>query len=203
MTPNKKELGLAFKRDAKAVADALEALGEEDALCLKAELEAGKSGKVVVDGAAVDVTAAMVDVKRQRKKLAGRAFVPSVIEPSFGIGRILYCVFEHSYYTREGDETRAVLRFPPLVAPVKATVFPLVQKEGLNALAAKISASLTAAGLSSIVDTTGNTIGKRYARTDEIGVPFAVTVDFQALEEGSVTVRERDSMAQVRRAGVG
>lgn len=198
MTPNKKELGLAFKRDAKAVADALEALGEEDALCLKSELEAGRPGKVVVDGKAVEVTAAMVAVKRQQKRLAGRSFVPSVIEPSFGIGRILYCVFEHAYYTREGDDTRAVLRFTPLVAPVKATVFPLVQKEQLNALAARISGALTAAGLSNIIDTTGNTIGKRYARTDEIGVPFAITVDFQALEEGTVTVRERDSMAQVR-----
>jgi hypothetical protein len=64
----------------------------------------------------------MVDIKRQTKKLAGRSFIPSVIEPSFGIGRILYCVFEHSYYTREGDESRAVLKFTPLVAPVKATV---------------------------------------------------------------------------------
>ncbi|GBF92515.1 hypothetical protein Rsub_04619 [Raphidocelis subcapitata] len=198
VTPNKKELGLGFKRDAKAVADALEALGEEDAMCLKSDLDAGKPGKVVVDGKAVQVTAPMVEIKRQQKRLAGRNFIPSVIEPSFGIGRILYCVFEHSYYTREGDEARAVLRFTPLVAPVKATVFPLVQKEQLNALATKISASLTAAGLSNLIDTTGNTIGKRYARTDEIGVPFAVTVDFQALENASVTLRERDSTAQIR-----
>lgn len=388
MTPNKKELGLAYKRDAKAVADALEALGEEDAMCLKvraapslrwalgstrqavvlgqaggrlqalskapgarnvsrlianqsanmnrcrsppqSDLDAGKPGKVVVDGKALEVrtwltsavcisrpcavrlspalllralssalrltpllqtnqvTAPMVEIKRQQKRLAGRNFIPSVIEPSFGIGRILYCVFEHSYYTREvgafcrthplralrgrdsrtqtlavhgkeqrrsgrhipppshpqGDEARAVLKFTPLVAPVKATVgcpalgclswvglshglsrqcaciqaqprpppppqvFPLVQKEQLNVLAAKVSArwegvfgnllgiwpwlscfpdlpapcshaegglsshralcfpscqtpSLTAAGLSNLIDTTGNTIGKR------------------------------------------
>jgi glycyl-tRNA synthetase len=56
------------------------------------------------------VTASMLEIKRERKKLAGRNFTPSVIEPSFGIGRIIYCVFEHSYYTREGDDTRAVFK---------------------------------------------------------------------------------------------
>ncbi|KAI8468120.1 MAG: hypothetical protein J3K34DRAFT_428181 [Monoraphidium minutum] len=198
VTPNKKELGLTFKREAKAVADALEALGDEDAMCLKSDLDAGKAGKVVVDGKALEITANMVEIKRQQKRLAGRSFVPSVIEPSFGIGRILYCIFEHCYYTREGDETRAVLKFTPLAAPIKATVFPLLQKGDLNALATKISAGLTAAGLSNIVDTTGNTIGKRYARTDEIGVPFAVTVDFKSLEDSTVTVRERDSTTQIR-----
>jgi glycyl-tRNA synthetase len=52
----------------------------------------------------------MLEIKRERKKLTGRNFTPSVIEPSFGIGRIIYCVFEHSYYTREGDDTRAVFK---------------------------------------------------------------------------------------------
>lgn len=56
------------------------------------------------------MTSSMLEIKRERKKLAGRNFTPSVIEPSFGIGRIIYCVFEHSYYTREGDETRAVFK---------------------------------------------------------------------------------------------
>ncbi|WIA35437.1 hypothetical protein OEZ86_003878 [Tetradesmus obliquus] len=197
--PNKKEMGTAFKKDAKAVTEALEALPEEEAECLRKSLEADGKGSVTsADGTKFTVTSAMLEIKRERKKLAGRNFTPSVIEPSFGIGRIIYCVFEHSYYTREGDETRAVFKFTPTVAPTKATVFPLVQKEALNEQAGKISAALTAAGLSNIVDTTGNTIGKRYARTDEIGVPYAVTVDFQTLEGEGVTLRERDTMTQVR-----
>jgi glycyl-tRNA synthetase (class II) len=64
-------------------------------------LHAGKPGSVSAGGKAFDVTPDMVTIKRVQKKLAGRNFVPSVIEPSFGIGRILYCIFEHSYYTRE------------------------------------------------------------------------------------------------------
>ncbi len=91
-----------------------------------------------------------------------------------------------------------MFRFTPLVAPVKATVFPLVQKPELNEVARRLSTALTAAGLSNIVDTTGNTIGKRYARTDEIGVPYALTVDYQVQQDQTVTLRERDSMSQVR-----
>jgi glycyl-tRNA synthetase len=94
----------------------------------------------------------------------------------------MYSMFEHAFYTRgeaadaNSDDARGVFRFTPLVAPVKATVFPLLQKAELNEVANRVSTSLTAAGLSNLVDTTGTTVGKRYARTDEIGVPFAITV---------------------------
>jgi glycyl-tRNA synthetase len=82
----------------------------------------------------------MVEVRNEQKKMSGRNYTPSVIEPSFGIGRIIYCMFEHCYYTREGEgnEARSVFKFTPVVAPVKATVFPLVQKEGLNAVARQV-----------------------------------------------------------------
>lgn len=145
-----------------------------------------------------------------------RSFTPSVIEPSFGIGRIMYCMFEHVFWQREvaekkenqkakaekkkGDEDakRSVFSFTPLVAPIKATVFPLLQKQELNGPAQQISADLRRSAVANVVDTTGVSIGRRYARTDEIGVPFAVTVDYETLEKQTVTVRERDSTAQVR-----
>ena len=126
-----------------------------------------------------------------------RNFVPSVIEPSFGVGRIIYCMFEHCYATRKGDEKRSLFHFKPVVAPVKATVFPLFAQPNFIDQAQAVAALLTAAGLSNIVDSTGASIGKRYARTDEIGVPFAVTVDHQTLEDSTVTVRDRDSTTQV------
>ena len=77
-------------------------------------------------------------------------------------------------------------------------MFPLLNREAMDAKAREIERSLTAAGLATLVDTTSTTVGKRYARTDEIGVPFGVTVDGASLEDGTATVRERDSMAQVR-----
>lgn len=108
----------------------------------------------------------------------GETLTPSVIEPSFGIGRIIYCLYEHSFYVREGeDEQKTVFRFRPLVAPIKCTVFPVVQRPEFDAVAVEISHALTRAGLANKIDTTGTTIGKRYARTDELGSPFAITVD--------------------------
>lgn len=128
----------------------------------------------------------------------------------------MYCMFEHVFWQREvaekkenqkakaekkkGDEDakRSVFSFTPLVAPIKATVFPLLQKQELNGPAQQISAELRRAAVANVVDTTGVSIGRRYARTDEIGVPFAITVDYESLEKQTVTVRERDSTAQVR-----
>ena len=106
-------------------------------------------------------------------------------------------MFEHCCDTREGDEKRIFFRFTPVVAPVKATVFPLLQKPDFIQHSQAIAALLTSAGLSTIVDWSAASIGKRYARTDEIGVPYAVTIDHQTLEDGTITVRDRDSTTQV------
>ncbi|KAK9841503.1 hypothetical protein WJX74_006826 [Apatococcus lobatus] len=195
---DKREVGKTYKKDGKAITEALESLPEEEKACMQADLAAGKPCKVTVGDAEFAITAAMVQIKQEKKKLTGRNFVPSVIEPSFGVGRIIYCMFEHCYATRKGDEKRSLFHFKPIVAPVKATVFPLFAQPTFIDQAQAVAALLTAAGLSTIVDSTGASIGKRYARTDEIGVPFAVTVDHQTLEDSTVTVRDRDSTTQVR-----
>ncbi|KAI4304880.1 hypothetical protein MLD38_040339 [Melastoma candidum] len=199
ITPHKKELGMTFKGNQKAVVESLEAMNEEEALKMKAALEAKGEDEFYVCVLAKSVTIKDNMVKIAKEKIVEhqRVFTPSVIEPSFGIGRIIYCLFEHSFYTRPskaGDEQLNVFRFPPVVAPIKCTVFPLIQKPEYESVARLISKSLTAAGVSHKIDMTGTTIGKRYARTDELGVPFAITVDSQV----DVTIRERDSKDQVR-----
>ena len=197
--PNRRALGIAFKKDAAAVLAALAALDDAGAEALQAGLASGAAPLALADGAAVTVTPDHVTVERQTKKITGRSIVPSVIEPSFGLGRIIYCMFEHVFYTRGGgDAARSVFRFAPAVAPVKVTIFPLLSRPEMDAAARGVEASLRAAGLATLLDTTAVTIGKRYARTDEIGVPFGVTVDGQTAADGTVTLRERDSMAQVR-----
>ncbi|KAI4343455.1 hypothetical protein L6164_010800 [Bauhinia variegata] len=199
IAPVKKELGLAFKGNQKMVVEALEKMSEKEALDMRATLESKGSMEFYVCtlGKNVDIKRNMVTIYKEKKKEHQRVFTPSVIEPSFGIGRIIYCLFEHSFYTRPskaGDEQLNVFRFPPLVAPIKCTVFPLVQNQEYEEVAKIISKSLTAVGISHKIDMTGTSIGKRYARTDELGVPFAVTVD----STSSVTIRERDSKDQVR-----
>ncbi|KAK4708626.1 hypothetical protein R3W88_029551 [Solanum pinnatisectum] len=199
ITPIKKELGLAFKGNQKMVTEALEAMEEKVAMEMKADLESKGEVEFHVCTLRKNVTIKknMVSISKEIKKEHQRVFTPSVIEPSFGIGRIIYCLYEHSFYTRPskaGDEQLNVFSFPPLVAPIKCTVFPLVQNQKYEEVAKLISKSLTAAGISHKIDITGTSIGKRYARTDELGVPFAITVD----STSSVTVRERDSKDQVR-----
>eukprot|EP00958_Prasinococcus_capsulatus_P011578 scaffold1146_cov399-Prasinococcus_capsulatus_cf.AAC.67 len=196
--PSKKDIAKAFKKDTKVVTDYLEGLEECDALALKATLDAEGKSKIPTANGEFEIEAAMVSILQERKKLSGRSFTPSVIEPSFGIGRIMYCMFEHCFYVREDDEQKGVFAFKALVAPIKCTVFPLLQDKRFEAYVANVSSAMTALGLANKVDTTGTGIGKRYARTDEIGVPFAVTVDHQTVEDATATLRERDSTAQVR-----
>lgn len=129
-----------------------------------------------------------------------------MIEPSFGIGRILYSLLEHSYYTRPDDEAKAVFSFSPLIAPTKVLICPIsnqpefipfIKKSGKFFKLILVS-MLRNLDLSNKVDNSSGSIGRRYARNDELGTPFALTIDFQSVADGSVTLRERDSTRQVR-----
>ncbi|MDT8358485.1 MAG: His/Gly/Thr/Pro-type tRNA ligase C-terminal domain-containing protein, partial [Methanomicrobiaceae archaeon] len=94
-------------------------------------------------------------------------------------------------------EVRRVLRFPPRAAPVQVAVFPLMARDGLDTIARTILEDLQRCGIFTQYDDNG-AIGRRYRRQDEIGTPFAVTVDYETREESTVTIRDRDSMEQVR-----
>ena len=120
-------------------------------------------------------------------------FLPSVIESSAGVDRTVLAVLCDAY---EEEEERVVLRLAPSMAPVKVGVYPLVNKEGLPEIARKINDKLRRR-ITTMYDS-GGSIGRRYRRQDEIGTPFGITVDFQTLEDETVTLRERDSMEQVR-----
>ncbi len=130
---------------------------------------------------------------------SGERFIPHVIEPTFGLGRTLLAVLLSAYREDEmGDERRTYLAFKPAVAPVKAAVFPLLRnKPELVEKARGIYGTIKKEIPQVVFDDNGN-IGKRYRRQDEIGTPWCVTIDFETLENGTVTVRERDSGKQKR-----
>ena len=112
----------------------VQVMSEKEAMEMKADLESKEEVEFHVCTLAKDVTIKknMVTITKEKNKKHQRAFTPSVIEPSFGIGRIIYCLYEHSFYTRPsktGDEQLNVFRFPPLVALIKCTVFLLVQNQ--------------------------------------------------------------------------
>jgi glycyl-tRNA synthetase len=129
-------------------------------------------------------------------------WIPYVIEPSFGLTRALMAFLVDSYHEDEapnskgGVDKRTVLKLDPRIAPVKAAVLPLSRNEALSPLARKVAQDLRQSWNVDFDD--AGAIGRRYRRQDEIGTPFAITVDFESLEDSAVTVRERDSMAQER-----
>jgi glycyl-tRNA synthetase len=127
----------------------------------------------------------------------GEAYVPHVIEPSAGADRSTLAFLVDAYDEEEVEgETRTVLRLHPKLAPVKVAVLPLVRKDGQPEVAKEVHGRLRR-HLTSEYDE-GGSIGKRYRRQDEIGTPYAVTIDHQTLEDQTVTVRERDSLQQER-----
>ncbi|WP_425313399.1 glycine--tRNA ligase [Methanothrix soehngenii] len=188
--PDFKALGPMFKSKAKAVGEALRALAPEQL--------AGEKIQVYVDGGTIDIDRSLVSFESVEEEVRGEEVVPHVIEPSFGIDRILYSILDHSYYEDEIDgEKRAVLRFKPQVAPIEVAVLPLMDRSELVGPAKKILEELRSRGMRTDYDTSGS-IGRRYRRNDEIGTPYEVTIDYETIEEGTVTIRDRDSMSQVR-----
>jgi len=187
VVPDMKRLGPLFRERAKEVGEAL------------AAAEPGEEGaRVEIRGERMLIPPDCYQVRDEEVEVRGEEVVPHVIEPSYGIDRMLYAVLEHSYGEEmvEG-EIRRVLRFPPHVAPIQAAVFPLVNRDGLNEIAEEAARSLTSSGILAEYDDAG-AIGRRYRRQDEVGTPYAVTIDYDTKEDRTVTLRERDSMEQVR-----
>jgi len=124
-------------------------------------------------------------------------YIPYIIEPSGGVDRSVLALLIDAYHEEvvEG-ETRVVLRLQPSLAPMKAAVLPLSKNERLTPLAKKVYAQLCPSFMTCYDDS--QSIGRRYRRQDEIGTPFCITIDFQSLEDNQVTIRERDSLAQIR-----
>ena len=127
--------------------------------------------------------------------------IPYVIEPSAGVDRGVLALLNEAYTEErlENDDTRIVLKFNPRLAPIKVAVIPLKKNNSeIVKLAHKIKDSIQSLRIGRVViENTGN-IGKSYRKHDEIGTPICITVDFDSLENDDVTIRDRDTMEQIR-----
>jgi glycyl-tRNA synthetase len=190
LVPNEAKLGPDFKALAKDIAGFLKESGEKEIGAFK------KKGYIELEikGEKIKLDDKYVSIREIEETLAGEKLTPHVIEPSFGIDRIIYCILENALGERDG---KAVLNLEKSIAPVEVAVFPLMSKEDLEKVANEIYQELSAAGFYSIYDKV-DSIGRRYARVDEIGVPYAVTVDYDGLEDTTVTIRDRDTAEQKR-----
>ena len=185
--PIKAKLGPVFKGEAKKVAELLaKAPAEEVAASLDRDgCYMAKNYKVLPD---------YVDVKYEKAIVRGTRFIPHVVEPSFGIDRLFYVALEYAYQIKED---RVLMRFPRDIAPNQVGVYPLVSKNGITEKAREVHKQLLNEGFLAELDETGS-IGRRYARADEAGVPLGITVDYDTLKDKTVTIRDRDSWRQVR-----
>jgi glycyl-tRNA synthetase len=132
-------------------------------------------------------------------QVANRRYIPFVVETSVGADRTTLAVLVNGYREEvvPGEqEGRVVLGIDPRLAPVKAGIFPLVKKDGMPEFAEKLARELRAR-FPVFYDESG-AIGRRYRRQDEVGTPFCITVDGQTMQDGTVTVRDRDTLAQER-----
>jgi glycyl-tRNA synthetase len=176
-------LGPKYKEKAKQVAEHLSTISDP-------------SGPIIFEGQEINPQGYTIETVKQ--SVLGDFVTPHVIEPSFGIDRTVYTILEHAYDEDTIDgERRIVLRLPPSLAPVEVAVLPLVK--ALNEKGAEVFRLLRRAGFLAEYDDSG-TIGRRYRRHDEIGTPFAVTIDYETVENDTVTVRDRDTTKQVRRS---
>lgn len=168
---DKKKFGPHFKKDGKTVEAAVEALPQDKREALAQDLKL--NGKITIDvegvgNGKVEISKDLIAIERKTKEVHTREFTPNVIEPSFGIGRILYALIEHNYWTRAneagGDEARGVLSFPPPVAPTKVLLVPLSSHESFKPIVDKMSRKLRNIGVSTKIDDSSASIGKRYSR---------------------------------------
>jgi glycyl-tRNA synthetase len=135
-----------------------------------------------------------VNVSSQKAVSRGKHFIPHVVEPSFGCDRLFYVALEYAYTLKDD---RVVMGFPRTIAPTQLGVYPLMSKDGLMEKAEEIRRLLTAESFTVEFDEAGS-IGRRYARADEAGIPLGITIDYDTLKDATVTIRDRDSWKQVR-----
>lgn len=159
------------------------------------EVQLGDDGKPKWRGSGKDLT--------YRDELSGEKFTPHVIEPSAGSDRATLAFLCEAYHEDEAPDEkgkmqkRTVMKFHPRLAPIKAAIFPLVKKDGMPEFAQRIYRDLKQAQIHVFYDEKG-AVGRRYRRQDEVGTPYCITVDGETLKDGSVTIRDRDSLEQWR-----
>ena len=191
LKPDGSKIGPAFRERAPDVSAALSELKD-----LPERIPFTLS---LADGTTVEIEEGMVTRVLEESTVSGEYFTPHVIEPAFGIDRIIWHILDHNYLEseKEGDEY-TILTLEPSLAPYDVVVLPLFAKNGMDMMAREVLERITSiSGIVAEIDTS-RSIGRRYARADEIGVPWAVTIDHQSLDDATVTVRRRDDQKQIR-----
>lgn len=203
--PNKSIIGKKYKELTSDIVKYFEtlsvSLSQDDANDIQKKMDKNGSLNICIrDNIVCSITKEMIDVCSTNKVITTEEYYPHVIEPSFGIDRLLYSIFDHNFWYRNynEDQHRVVLSLPKELTPYDVAIFQLYNRDDMINMATTIKTMLIDNKMSCYIDNSSVTIGKRYARLDEIGVKFAITIDPGSLNDNSVTIRDRDSMKQIR-----
>lgn len=153
---------------------------------------------IYIDNSVCVLTKDLIKIEEDINKIYYEEYYPHIIEPSFGIDRLIYATLEQNFWSRKEDSNRTVLSLPYFLAPYDVAVFQLSKNEKLNNKVDSIVKLLRDNNFNCYTDNSSVGIGKKYVRCDEIGIKFAITVDFDSLNDEKVTIRDRDKMKQVR-----
>jgi len=187
LKPVMAKMGPAFKKEAGKVGGLL---AKADPEIVTTALK--KDGFYMADN--YKVLPEHVQIAPQKVVVRGKRFVPHVVEPSFGSDRLFYVALEYAYGLKDD---RVLMSFPRSIAPLQVGIYPLMSKDGLAEKAREVQKLLTQDGFSAEFDEAGS-IGRRYARADEAGIQLGITVDYDTMKDGTVTIRDRDTWKQVR-----
>lgn len=210
-------IGKAIGKKSKDVTEHIRALPLADAMKLEADLASAQQATITLcTGESFQVTRAMISITSKTEMIHTAKYTPNVIEPAFGIGRIFYSILEHTYYVRpakvaaaastsagakDADDDaarRTVFALPAHLAPTKLSILPISNRPEFEPIQKRLAHAAVSHNITYKVDASSGSIGRRYARADEIGIPFGITIDVLTETDQRVTIRERDSMQQIR-----
>jgi glycyl-tRNA synthetase len=166
----------------------------KDAASLIMQIKEGKE-EIEIKGAKVDISE-FISIRKEEKIVDRENFIPVVVEPSFGLDRIIYTVIDHNLHLRE-ESGYNVLSIPREISPYDVAVLPLLSNDDMEKMAVHIFQDLLLKNINAIYDDSGS-IGKRYARYDEVGITYDITIDHDTLKDNTVTLRHRDTKEQIR-----
>jgi glycyl-tRNA synthetase len=156
---------------------------------------------ITLDNKSYSIETSMFDIITYTDTKTHQQYVPHTLEPSFGIDRLIYSICNQNFWCRKGDENRIVLSLPTTLVPYNVAIFPLSKKPVFDAAIDTVASECKK--LQVFYDNSNTSIGKKYSRADEMGIPYAITIDFETINPDSelvntVTVRQRDSTLQER-----
>lgn len=198
---NNSILAKKFRADTPLIVAKLADLSEEEFELIKIAKNENKSYCLKVEDKIYEIEPLMINkTTKKSEDIYVREVFPHVIEPSFGIGRIMYAIFEHNFQVREEDQQRMWLSLPAEICPIKCAILPISNNKEFEDIIQKAGDALTSNYISFKIDNFSGSIGRRYARSDEIAIPFIITIDFDSLKlfPASITLRERNSKQQIR-----